>query len=97
MEKPPGSINVTWMPKPATSWASAWEIPSRPHLEAWYMPTLENALIPPIDDTWMMWPLPWARMIGSAACVTHSAPNRLVSICSLASRSEISSTIPNCP
>ena len=32
---PPGSMSVTWMPKPATSWARAWEKPSRAHFEAW--------------------------------------------------------------
>ena len=45
------------------------------------MPTFGNAVMPPIDDTWMMWPLPCARRNGSAAWVTQSAPNRLVSIC----------------
>lgn len=44
------------------------------------MPTFWNAEMPPIDDTWMMCPLRWARRYGSAACVIHSAPNTLVSI-----------------
>ncbi len=44
-----------------------------------------------------MWPLPCARSNGRAAWVTHSAPNRLVSICSPDSASLSSSTIPNCP
>ena len=61
------------------------------------MPTLGNAEMPPIDDTWTMWPLPCSRRNGSAACVTHSAPNRLVSIWARASCSEISSTIPKWP
>jgi hypothetical protein len=52
---------------------------------------------PPIEDTWTMWPLPCSRRNGSAAWVTHSAPNRLVSICARASCSEISSTIPKWP
>ena len=33
--KPPGSTSVTWMPKPATSCASACEKPSSAHFEAW--------------------------------------------------------------
>ena len=33
--KPPGSISVTWMPKPATSCDNACEKPSSPHFEAW--------------------------------------------------------------
>ena len=53
---PPGSIDVTWMPNPATSCASAWERPSNAHFDAWYAPTFGNALIPPMLDTWMMWP-----------------------------------------
>ena len=61
------------------------------------MPTSGKALMPPIDDTWMRWPPPWARIIGSAAWVTHSAPNRFVSIWSRASDSLSSSTIPNWP
>jgi demethylmenaquinone methyltransferase/2-methoxy-6-polyprenyl-1,4-benzoquinol methylase len=44
------------------------------------MPTFWNAVMPPIDDTWMMCPLRCARRYGSAACVTHSAPNTLVAI-----------------
>ena len=35
VEKPPGSIRVTWMPKLSTSAASAWEKPSSAHFEAW--------------------------------------------------------------
>ena len=49
------------------------------------MPTFWNAVMPPIDDTWMMWPLRCARRYGSAAWVTHSAPNTLVSIWARAS------------
>ena len=56
-----------------------------------------NAEIPPIDDTWMMWPEPCARRIGSAAWVTQSAPKRLVSICARISSSVSSSTNPKCP
>ena len=79
MSYPPGSISVTLMPNGLTSWARAWLKPSSPHLDAWYAPTFRKAEMPPIDDTWMMWPLPCSRRYGSAACVTHSAPNRLVS------------------
>ena len=61
------------------------------------MPMFGNALIPPIDDTCRMWPEPCARRYGSAAWVTHSAPNTLVSNCARASASLISSTIPNWP
>ena len=61
------------------------------------MPTSGNAEMPPIDETWMMWPDPCSRMNGSAAWVTHSAPNRLVSICSRDSASLSSSTMPNWP
>ena len=85
------------MPKPATSCASAWLRPSSAHFDAWYMPMPGNAEMPPIDETWRMWPLPCSRRNGSAACVTHSAPNRLVSIWSRASCSLSSSTIPNWP
>ncbi len=53
--------------------------------------------MPPIEDTWMMWPLPCSRRNGSAAWVTHRAPNRLVSIWSRASLSLSSSTMPKCP
>ena len=53
--------------------------------------------MPPIEDTWMTCPLPCSRMIGSAAWVTQSAPNRLVSSCALASCSVISSTKPKWP
>ena len=85
VEKPPGSMSVTLMPNPATSWASAWLRPSSAHFEAWYIPTVGNAEMPPIEETCRMWPLPCARRNGSAAWVTHSAPNRLVSIWSRAS------------
>ena len=61
------------------------------------MPTFWNAVIPPIDDTWMMCPLRCARRNGSAACVTHSAPKTFVSIWSRASASVSSSMKPNCP
>ena len=61
------------------------------------MPTFGNAVIPPIEDTWMMWPLRWARRNGSAAWVTHSAPNTFVSNWSRASCSDSSSMKPNCP
>ena len=61
------------------------------------MPTSGNAEMPPIEDTWMMWPLPCSRRYGSAACVTHRAPNRLVSSWSRASDSLSSSTRPKCP
>jgi hypothetical protein len=30
-------------------------------------------------DICTMWPLPWSRMMGNAACVIQTAPNRLVS------------------
>lgn len=97
VENPPGSISVTLMPNPSTSCASDCEKPSSAHFDAWYMPTSGNAEIPPIDDTWMMCPLRCARRIGSAACVTHRAPNRFVSIWARASASESSSMNPNCP
>jgi hypothetical protein len=61
------------------------------------MPVFGNAEMPPIEDTWMMCPLPWARRIGSAAWVIHSAPNRLVSSWARASASVISSTRPKWP
>ena len=44
-----------------------------------------------------MWPERCSRRIGSAAWVTHSAPNRFVSSCARASASLTSSTIPNRP
>ena len=53
--------------------------------------------MPPIEDTWRMWPLPCSRRNGSAAWVTHSAPNRLVSIWARTSASLSSSTMPNWP
>ena len=53
--------------------------------------------MPPIDDTWMMWPLRCSRRYGKAAWVTHSAPNTFVSIWSRASCSDSSSTKPNWP
>ena len=56
-----------------------------------------NALTPPIEDTWMTWPEPCSRRIGSAAWVTHSAPNRFVSIWARACASLTSSIIPNSP
>lgn len=56
-----------------------------------------KAATPPMLDTWRMWPLPWPRMIGSAACVTHRAPNRLVSICARACSSLTSSIVPKRP
>jgi hypothetical protein len=56
-----------------------------------------NAEIPPIEDTWMMFPLPCSRSQGRATWVTHSAPSRLVSSCARISGSLISSTMPNCP
>ena len=31
------------------------------------MPTKGNAVMPPIEDTWMMWPLPCSRRYGNAA------------------------------
>ena len=46
VEKPPGSMSVTLMPKPATSWASAWLKPSSAHFDAWYMPMFGNARDP---------------------------------------------------
>jgi hypothetical protein len=61
------------------------------------MPTFWNAVIPPIDDTWMMCPLRWARRNCSAAWVIHSAPKTLVSIWSRASCSDSSSMKPNWP
>ena len=61
------------------------------------MPTFGNAVMPPIDDTWMMWPLRCSRRNGSAACVTHSAPNTLVSIWARASSSVSSSMKPKWP
>jgi hypothetical protein len=39
-----------------------------------------KAVTPPIEDTWMMWPEPCSRMIGSAALVTQRAPKSFVSI-----------------
>jgi hypothetical protein len=84
-------------PKPATSSASDWLIPSSAHFDAWYMPMPAKAEIPPMEETCRKWPLPCSRRYGSAACVTHSAPNRLVSIWSRASASLSSSTIPNWP
>ena len=56
-----------------------------------------NALMPPMLDTWMMWPLPCARMIGSAAWVTQSAPKKFVSSCARTSASVSSSTMPKWP
>ena len=53
-------------------------------------------MTPPIDETCMMCPRP-APQIGSAAWVTHNAPNRLVSICARASASLTSSIMPNRP
>ena len=50
-----------------------------------------------MEETWRMCPLPCSRRYGSAAWVTQSAPNRLVSIWSRASASLSSSTMPNCP
>ena len=44
------------------------------------MPMPGKAEMPPIEDTWMMWPEPCSRRNGSAACVTQRAPKRLVSI-----------------
>ncbi|EFG76387.1 hypothetical protein HMPREF0591_3688 [Mycobacterium parascrofulaceum ATCC BAA-614] len=44
------------------------------------MPTNGNAVMPPIEDTWMMCPLPCSRRYGSAAWVIHSAPKTFVSI-----------------
>ena len=41
----------------------------------------------------MMWPEPCSRMIGSAACVTHSAPNRFVSSCARAPALRVTSSI----
>ncbi len=97
VEYPAGSIRVTLMPKPATSAARDWVRPSSAHFDAWYMPMLGKALMPSMDVTWRMWPDPWARRKGRAAWVTHNAPNRLVSICSRASASDSSSTMPNWP
>ena len=54
-------------------------------------------MIPPMLETWMMWPACWARMIGSAAWVTHSAPKKFVSIWARTSASLSSSIIPKCP
>ena len=85
------------MPKPPTSCASAWDRPSSAHFDAWYIPMLGKAEMPPMEETCSRWPLPCSRRNGSAAWVTHSAPNRLVSICARASCSLSSSTIPNCP
>ena len=61
------------------------------------MPTVGNAEMPPMEETCRRWPLPWARRKGSAAWVTHSAPNKLVSICARDSASLSSSTMPNWP
>jgi hypothetical protein len=80
-----------------TSAASAWLMPSSAHFDAWYMPMPGKAEMPPIEETCRKWPLPCSRSSGSAACVTHSAPNRLVSIWSRASCSLSSSTMPNWP
>ena len=44
------------------------------------MPRFANAMMPPIEDTWMMCPLRCARKYGNAAWVIQSAPNTLVSI-----------------
>ena len=44
-----------------------------------------------------MWPDPCSRRNGSAAWVTHMAPNTFVSICSRNSCSLSSSMNPNCP
>ncbi len=35
VEKPPGSMRVTWTPKSATSWARDWLKASSAHLDAW--------------------------------------------------------------
>ena len=35
VEKPPGSMSVTWMPNGSTSCASACEKPSSAHFDAW--------------------------------------------------------------
>ncbi len=45
----------------------------------------------------MMCPDPCARMTGSTACVTQSAPKRLVSICACESASLTSSIVPKTP
>ena len=56
-----------------------------------------NAEIPPIDETWMMCPLPCSRMYGNTAWVTQSAPSTFVSSWSRISSSLTSSIIPKCP
>ena len=66
------------MPKPATSCGSDCEKPSRrPLRRVVGARQSRTRVMPPMLDTWMMWPEPCARMIGSAAWVTQSAPRRL--------------------
>ena len=56
-----------------------------------------NAEMPPIEETWRIWPDRCSRMNGNAAWVTHIAPKTLVSIWSRNSSSLSSSTKPNWP
>ena len=56
-----------------------------------------NALIPPMEETWMMWPEPCSRRKGRAAWVTQTAPKRFVSSCARSSSSVSSSTMPKWP
>ena len=51
-------------------------------------------MTPPIEETWMKCPEPCSRRIGSAALVTHSAPNTLVSIWAREPSSSTSSIVP---
>src|SRR4051794_8377362 len=53
-----------------------------------------NAVTPPRLVTCSRWPEPWARMMGRAAWVTHTAPKKLVSIGARTSCSLSSSTMP---
>ena len=44
------------------------------------MPMFANAEIPPMDETWMMCPLPWARKYGKAAWGDPERAEEVVSI-----------------
>jgi hypothetical protein len=53
--------------------------------------------MPPMLETWMMCPAPWARMIGKAAWVIQRAPKTFVSSWARISGSVSSSIVPKCP
>jgi hypothetical protein len=88
---PPGSMTTTLIPNGSNSYCIDSDRPSRANLVAWYGEFNGKDILPPKDVMFTIIPPPCSLIVGITACITLTAPKKLVSNCAFISSIEVSS------